>query len=235
MVDELPRARRDDLLIEDVLDELLIYDLRSEQAHSLNAAAAAIWRACDGHTSVEALAAATSAATGAHCDEGIVRLALERLQERGLLDAFEPPARRPMSRREMIERVAVTALALPLITSLSVPSPAMAQSCPLMGPQGPQGMQGPQGPQGIQGPQGECLCDPLSQSSPEAGGFQGFQGETFGPQGFQGPGGFQGDCGFQNFVQDSQAQGLAGLRDCQGPQGFSGPQGPPTVCGPQML
>lgn len=48
MADGFPCARRDDLLVQEVLDELLIYDLRSHEAHFLSAAAAAIWRGCDG-------------------------------------------------------------------------------------------------------------------------------------------------------------------------------------------
>jgi hypothetical protein len=222
-----PRARRDDMLIEDVLDEVLVYDLRSQQAHCLNPAAAAIWRACDGCRSVEMLAGAASEALGARCDGDVVRLALEQLRERNLLEACAPVAWRPLSRRELLGGVAVSAIVLPLITSLNAPTPAMAQSCPPVGPQGFQGVIGPQGacvcgPQGPQGPQGL-----IELSGDESG---------LGPQGFQGVVGPQGDCsGFQG------PQGMPGpqgdmqelLDPCQGPQGVQGPQGPnsPQDCG----
>lgn len=200
MIASLPRARRDDLLVEDIIDEILIYDLRSQQAHCLNATAAAIWRACDGQTTVAALAAAASAAIGAPCDERVILLALEQLRERDLLDQLPVSTSPPMSRRELMERLAVPMLLLPLITTLSVPTPAMAQSCPTM-VQGPQGLQGPCGFQGLQGvgaaqgvpgvdcvgPQGPQGPPPQGPQGPAFQGVQGPQAPIGGVQGFQGP------------------------------------------------
>lgn len=220
-----PRARHDDLLIEDVLDEVLVYDLRAQQAHCLNPAAAAIWRACDGCRSVEMLAGAASEALGARCDGDVVRLALEQLRERNLLEACAPVAWRPLSRRELLGGVAVSAIVLPLITSLNAPTPAMAQSCPPVGPQGFQG---------VLGPQGACVCGPQGSQGPQ--GMQGPQGlmelsgdeSGLGPQGFQGVVGPQGNCsGFQGPQGMMGPQGdMQELADpCQGPQGMQGPQG----------
>lgn len=228
MAQLFPRARHEDLLIEDILDEVLVYDLRSQQAHCLNPAAAAIWRACDGCRSIEMLAGAAGEALGAPCDDDVVRLALEQLRERNLLEAGGPLAWRPLSRRELLGGVAVSAIVLPLITSLNAPTPAMAQSCLEIGPQGFQGILGPQGaclcgPQGMQGPQGL-----VELSNDESGlGPQGFQG-VVGPQGdcsgFQGPQGMSGPQG--------EIQGLGQLLDpCQGPQGLQGPQGPDSLQG----
>jgi hypothetical protein len=50
-----PQARTDELVIEEVGDELLIYDSANKRAHCLGPAAAAVWRACDGNGSVDAL------------------------------------------------------------------------------------------------------------------------------------------------------------------------------------
>ena len=195
-----PRARRDDLLVEDIVDEILIYDLRSEQAHCLNGTAAAVWRACNGHTDISGLAAATSAAIGASYDEHLVLLALEQLSERDLLDGPRVVASPGLSRRELMERVALSVLLLPLITTLSVPTPAMAQSCATMLP-GPQGFQGPCGFQGVQG-------------------FVAAQGSVgtgcIGPQGPQGPP-FQGFQGFQGFLSAQAA--AVGVQGAQGPMG----------------
>ena len=195
MTAAFPRARHDDLLVEDIVDEILIYDLRSEQAHCLNATAAAIWRACDGQTPVAALAAAASAAIGAPCDERVILLAVDQLRERDLLDQLPAPASPLVSRRELMERLAVPMLLLPLITTLSVPTPAMAQSCTTMSP-GPQGTQGPCGFQGVQGlvsAQGIIGTDCIGPQGPQGVAFQGFQGvqgaqaAAIGVQGFQGP------------------------------------------------
>jgi hypothetical protein len=200
MTASFPRARHDDLLVEDILDEVLIYDLRSKQAHCLNATAAAIWRACDGHTSVTALAAGANETIGAPCHEDVIMLALEQLRERYLIDPLPASASPLVSRRELMERVAVPLLLLPLITTLSVPTPAMAQSCGTMEP-GPQGVQGPCGFQGVQG-------------------FMTAQGaDGVGCVGFQGP---QGPA--------SQGLGFQGLQSAQqaaiGVQGVQGPMGP---------
>ena len=52
----LPRARKDDLLIQDLEDEVLIYDLKVDKAHCLNRAAATVWRHCNGRNTTAQLA-----------------------------------------------------------------------------------------------------------------------------------------------------------------------------------
>ena len=51
-----PLARSEDLVIEELEDEVLVYDAKSHQAHCLASAAAKVWRACDGTKDVPALA-----------------------------------------------------------------------------------------------------------------------------------------------------------------------------------
>ena len=52
-----PRARLiDDLVVEELEDEVLVYDGKNHQAHCLASAAAKVWRACDGTKDVPALA-----------------------------------------------------------------------------------------------------------------------------------------------------------------------------------
>ena len=43
-----PLARSEELVIEELGDELLVYDERTQRAHCLSATAARVWRACDG-------------------------------------------------------------------------------------------------------------------------------------------------------------------------------------------
>src|SRR4051794_40480071 len=45
-----PLARKSELVVEELGDELLVYDLTRNEAHSLGALAARVWRACDGET-----------------------------------------------------------------------------------------------------------------------------------------------------------------------------------------
>lgn len=118
-----PLARSEDLVIEEVGSELLIYDQTNSQAHSLGAAAATVWRACDGDTDAEGLQAATG------LDKDTVLRALEELRECRLLD--EGPVSEPagMTRRTMsikAAKIGGAAAATPLIVSLLAPMPAAA-------------------------------------------------------------------------------------------------------------
>jgi hypothetical protein len=142
MAHYFPCARRDELLIKDVVDEVLIYDQLSHEAHCLNPTAAAIWRACDGTVSAESIAAIVTKQHGNPCDESTVWYALEQLHERNLLEGGALPPK-GSSRRELVKHLGMAAV---LITSILAPTAAMAGSC---GPQGPQGCDpcGPQGPQ----------------------------------------------------------------------------------------
>jgi hypothetical protein len=51
-----PRARTEDLIIEEVEGEVLVYDSKEKRAHCLGATAARVWRACDGSLGTDALA-----------------------------------------------------------------------------------------------------------------------------------------------------------------------------------
>ena len=119
-----PLARSEDLVVEELGDELLVYDLTTDQAHALGPAAARVWRACDGKTD----AVAFSVELG--LDGETVTRALEELRECGLLDDGSKLAP-GISRRDLSLRVAKVGGAVaasPLIASLAVPAPAEAQS-----------------------------------------------------------------------------------------------------------
>ena len=51
-----PRRRQDRLVVRELGDELLVYDLDRHRACCLNASAALVWRHCDGHTPVTEIA-----------------------------------------------------------------------------------------------------------------------------------------------------------------------------------
>jgi hypothetical protein len=121
-----PRARQEGIVVKAVGDELLVYDLERHRAHSLNPVAAAVWRQCDGRRDPAALAAAVRAPDGTAVPELAVRYALGELGRAGLLagSAAEPG----VTRRDLLRRLGATAAALPLLTSIVVPTAAQAQS-----------------------------------------------------------------------------------------------------------
>jgi hypothetical protein len=112
------------LTVEELGDELLVYDLKTDRAHSLSPTAARVWRACDGRTQAAALAGQLE------IEADQVTRALDELESCELL---APGAHSGLSRRELTVRVAkgaVAAASAPLIISIVAPTPAAAQSIP---------------------------------------------------------------------------------------------------------
>ena len=72
----LPQMRAHGLAIDDLPDEVLVYDLERHQAHCLNRSAALVWRSLDGKSSPAQVARRLSAEVDAAFTEDIVRLAL---------------------------------------------------------------------------------------------------------------------------------------------------------------
>jgi hypothetical protein len=124
----LPQRREEDLLVRSLSDETLVYDLKRDQAHCLNATAAAVWHRCDGRTSVAQLAAMLRRECNIGADENVVWLALRRLQKARLLQTrVDPPSNLPRrSRRELI-RVLGVAAAVPAVMTILAPE-AIAQA-----------------------------------------------------------------------------------------------------------
>jgi hypothetical protein len=116
-----PAARTEDLVIEELGAELLIYDRTTARAHCLGEAAARVWRLCDGYTSVPVLA------NKLDMDPDTVIRAIEEIDRCGLLQ--ETPALGGSTRREFSMRTAklgAVAASVPLIVSMAVPAGAFA-------------------------------------------------------------------------------------------------------------
>jgi hypothetical protein len=127
-----PTARRDNVLVERLDGETIVYDLAADKAHLLNRAAALVWERCDGDVSVAELAEAIRSETGLPADDEVVHLALRQLQQANLLqDAAGPPVPAAVSRRQLMRRLGIAAgfaFTLPLVKSVTAPTPAFAQS-----------------------------------------------------------------------------------------------------------
>jgi hypothetical protein len=135
-----PNARQDDILTDQLLDETLVYDLQRHKAHRLNKTAAAIWRRCDGQTTIAELAASLPK-LGLPADTELVKYTLTRLEQAHLLqERITPALGGPwISRRVMLRRLAqagTVAVLLPVITSITAPTPAMAASPSCIGEHG---------------------------------------------------------------------------------------------------
>jgi Coenzyme PQQ synthesis protein D (PqqD)/UPF0506 len=117
------------VIVQDVLEEVLVYDLERDIVRRLNRTAAAIWKQCDGHKNVAEIARAVAPQFEARVDEQVVLLALHGFSKVHLLaqPAPEMPGAKRVSRRELIKRLGIAAL--PLVTSMAVPTSAQAASC----------------------------------------------------------------------------------------------------------
>jgi hypothetical protein len=124
-------ARKSGLVIQEVPDEVLVYDLESNKAHCLNRSAALVWKSCDGQTSIPEIARIIEAEAGGKVGEDFVWLAIDQLSENQLLDQEIRANFSGRSRREVIKKIGLaTMVGLPIIASLVAPESAMAaQSC----------------------------------------------------------------------------------------------------------
>jgi len=127
----VPKARHNKLVIQELEDEVLVYDLKRNQAHCLNRTAALIWEHCDGKQTVRGLARLLEQEFGVVTDEEVVWLGLLQLNKFHLLQEQMAPSAGPdrISRRELGRRLgAVAASSLPLIVSVVAPTAAQAAS-----------------------------------------------------------------------------------------------------------
>ncbi len=147
-----PLARTSRLIVEELSDEVLIYDLDRDKAHHLNRSASIVWKHCDGLATTNEIAKILSREMASPVSEELVWLALYELEDAFLLQnkIKGPPAVSLMSRRQMTAGLSAAALlAIPIILSLIAPAAAQATS-----PFGPTGATGATGPTGATGATG---------------------------------------------------------------------------------
>ena len=128
--EQFPLARKEGLLVEELSDEVLIYDLDRSKAHCLNQAAALVWKHCDGETSVAEIVQILGATLNAPVDEETVWFGLREMGSRHLLQKQVLPAsgKVRISRRELIHRVGL-AVSVPLVVSVLAPTASASTSC----------------------------------------------------------------------------------------------------------
>ena len=122
-----PIARNNGLVIQEMPDEVLVYDLDSNKAHCLNETAAFVWKSCDGSNSVADIVREFEANAGGRVSEDFVWLAIDQLQENGLMEAGTESRFAGQSRREVLKKIGFASMvALPVIASLVTPQSALA-------------------------------------------------------------------------------------------------------------
>lgn len=128
-------ARREGLVVQEMPDETLVYDLNRHSAHCLNETAAFVWNHCDGGTHPAEIAEMMSKKWRKKVSEDLVWLALKQLKRANLLE--NPPARHAgkidASRRAAVQKLGLAAaLSLPVVTSIVSPTAAASASVPVV-------------------------------------------------------------------------------------------------------
>lgn len=132
--DTMPQSRNEQLVIQEMADETLVYDLERHKAHCLNRAASVVWSHCDGSTTISEMAEILHRDLNIPADEEVVFLAISQLGKAKLLDG---PAQKPFTgpvpaRREVMKRmglIGAAAMLLPVITSIVAPTAVSAATC----------------------------------------------------------------------------------------------------------
>jgi hypothetical protein len=123
----LPQARTDNLVIRELDDETLVYDMDRDEAHCLNQTAALVWKECNGKTTATQAARALKKELDVPVDADVIWLAVKQLQRFHLVETSgKSPS---VSRRDLVLKYAPAALALPVILSITAPTPAGISSC----------------------------------------------------------------------------------------------------------
>jgi hypothetical protein len=136
---DLPRMREHGLIIDELPDEVLVYDVDRDKAHCLNRTAALVWQSCDGNTAPPEIARRLQLELGAQDNEArpalreeMVWLALGQLERIHLLEhsVSVPTQFARLSRRQMIRGLGLAAaVAVPVVTSIVAPRAVEAATC----------------------------------------------------------------------------------------------------------
>src|SRR6266542_6412446 len=120
----LPLARKADLVVREIPDEVLVYDLKRDKAYCLNQTAAFVWKKSNGRKTVVEVTRLLEQERKEPVDEKVVWLAVDQLEKMNLMASRtgRPPHLPRLSRRDMMRAMGVAAsVGLPLVTAIIAP------------------------------------------------------------------------------------------------------------------
>ncbi|NCQ92930.1 MAG: PqqD family protein [Microcystis aeruginosa LG13-03] len=139
----IPVARTEKLLIQEVGNELIVYDQENNASHCLNPMAARVWHYCDGNNTINDIAKLLEKELNIAKDSdvdirGLVYLTLEELERYNLIKDYvkQPIGASGISRRKVVKMATLVGgfaigSMFPLVRSIVAPEAAMAASpCP---------------------------------------------------------------------------------------------------------
>ncbi|MCB1024460.1 MAG: PqqD family protein, partial [Acidobacteria bacterium] len=81
-----PRCRQNDIVIQTIENEILVYDLQTKKAFCLNETSASVWQESDGTKTISGIATEVSRKFGSSVSTAFVYLALTQFAKEGLLE-----------------------------------------------------------------------------------------------------------------------------------------------------
>jgi hypothetical protein len=127
----LPKARTREIVVQEMINESLVYDLQNNKALCLNQTSAIIWKHCNGKNSIDKIAENVSIELNTIVSEEFVEFAIEQLRKENLLENADEIKLNisKLSRREAIRKIGLSsAVLLPMITFVVAPTASNAQS-----------------------------------------------------------------------------------------------------------
>jgi hypothetical protein len=124
----IPNRLTQDLAIQQVGDETLVYDERRHMAFCLNRVAAAVWQECNGELDASQIADRLTVKLAHPISREVVDFALAQLSRDGLLQIPAAPAPvAALSRRSLMARAGAGAvMMLPVVAAIMAPRAAQA-------------------------------------------------------------------------------------------------------------
>ena len=130
MKSQKPLSRKENIVVQELEGEVLVYDLGNNKAFCLNETSAIVWEACDGNRSISEISDFVAKKTNSSASEELVWLALDQLKKEALINNPQDLeiSFNGLSRREAIRKVGFASLvALPVIMAVTAPN-AYAQA-----------------------------------------------------------------------------------------------------------
>lgn len=131
MKSQKPLSRKENIVVQELEGEVLVYDLGNNKAFCLNETSAIVWEACDGNRSIPEISELVGKKLNSSANEELVWLALDQLKNEQLLNDSEnlEITFNGLSRREAVRKVGLASLvALPVIMGITAPAAHAAGS-----------------------------------------------------------------------------------------------------------
>lgn len=126
-----PKAKNENIVVQELEKEILIYNLETNKAFCLNDTSSMIYRLCNGKRTISEISQSLNKKTKQTTNEDLIWLALDQFKRNGLLEnnnKFEIDFG-GLNRRQMIKKAGLASMiALPLISSIVAPNSVAAQS-----------------------------------------------------------------------------------------------------------